>query len=177
MSIKREAAFHESGHAVAAFRSRFHRIVGPISLAEYGAGEVFISLSNSKLRAAGLPIDSSSQKIREVVEDLAVVLCAGLVAEQLAAKHDSSLKANPSCATPDHDLLRQQLSQAGLSKHFDLHEEAAKKILNDEWELVESLAAYLYSKISADPTEVIAFLEQQDQAAGASAQLSESPAE
>jgi len=162
MPIKREAAFHEAGHAVVAFRSRFHNIAGPISLEQYGAGESLISLSKSKLRAEGLPVDETSVKLPEVVEDLAVILCAGLIAEQLASKFDASLKANPSAAIPDHDLVREQLSRAGLSKNLDRHEEAARDILSHEWALVDSLANYLYSKMSLDPSDVIAFLEKED---------------
>ena len=81
MTIKREAAFHEAGHAVTAHRSRFHALVGPINLRQYGAGGIFVSLSKSKLQTAGKPTDASSQKDKEVAIDLAIILSAGLVAQ------------------------------------------------------------------------------------------------
>ena len=159
MAIKREAAFHEAGHAVAAHRSRFHNVVGPIDLAEYGAGVIYVSLSKQKLAASGKPIDPSVQKDREVASDLAVVLCAGLVAERIAEQREDGLKSNPTCAEPDHELLRQQLSMSGLSKKFDLHEQAAQKLLESEWQLVTALAELLLTRVSVDPVDVLAFIE------------------
>jgi hypothetical protein len=159
MTIKREAAFHEAGHAVAAYRSRFHNIVGTINLEEYGAGEIYVSLSKKKLVAGGKPTDQSAQKDKEVAADLAVVLCSGLVAERMAEKSETGLKANPKCAELDHELASQQLSGAGLSKKFDLHEAAAVRLLEMEWNLVTALADHLFGKVSVDPVEVLAFIE------------------
>lgn len=116
MRIKREAAFHEAGHAVAAHRSSFHNIVGPIDLGAYGSGEIYVSLSKAKLQAKGKTVDASSSRDKEVAIDLAVILAAGLIAERLAEENGLGVTANPECATPDHELLRQQLAYAGLSK-------------------------------------------------------------
>lgn len=159
MTIQREAAFHEAGHAIAAHRSKFHALVGPINLQQYGAGEVFVSLSKSKLQAAGKPVTVASQKDKEVVTDLAVVLCAGLVSERLAEER-AGLKANPNCAVPDHDLMKQQLVNAGLSARFDRHESSVRQMLESEWALVSSLADFLYQNVATDPTDVIEFIEQ-----------------
>ena len=142
MTIKREAAFHEAGHAVVAHRSKFHNIVGPINLEAYGSGETYISLSKRKLLANGKDAEPSAAKDKEVAADLAVILAAGLVAERLAESHEPGITANPECALPDHELMQQQLSGAGLSKKFDQHEGAAKQVLETEWKLVSSLAAY-----------------------------------
>jgi hypothetical protein len=85
--------------------------------------------------------------------------------ERLAAERIVTLRANPACAEPDHTLLRNQLSKAGLSRHFDRHEETARNLLSLEWPLLNSLASYLYSKVTVEPTDVIAFLEQASNAA------------
>lgn len=160
MTILREAAFHEAGHAIAARRSKFHDLVGPINLQQYGAGEIFVSLSKSKLRAAGKSVGLSSQTDQDVATDLAVVLCAGLVAERLAEEQIPGIKANPTCAKPDHDLVRQQLASANLSTHVDSHETVARHLLESEWSLLTSLANFLYDNVASDPTDVIGFIEQ-----------------
>ena len=161
MAIKREAAFHEAGHAIAAYRSRFHNIGGSINLQDGGAGEVNVALSKRKLQANGKPVDRlAAQLDKEIIIELAVVLSAGLVAERLAQEHVVGIKANPSSALHDHDFMRQSLAIAGLSKRFDRHEDAAKQILASQWDLVCSLATYLFEKQSVDSASVIAFIEQ-----------------
>lgn len=162
MTIKREAAFHEAGHAVAAYRSRFHNVVGEINLSAYGAGEIYVSLSKRKLTAEGKPADPSVQRDKEVAKDLAVVLAAGLVAERLAQERDGDLKANPMCAEPDYILMLEHLNAAGLSKKFNVHEEAAKAVLTGDWSLVNALATYLFSELRVDPASVHQFIEHWD---------------
>jgi hypothetical protein len=159
MTITREAAFHEAGHAVAAYRSRFHDVIGPINLADYGQGEIYVSLSKKKLATSGKSIDESAQSDKEVAIDLAVILCSGLAAERLAEKNDAELMSNPACAERDHLLAAEQLSGAGLSEKFDLHEQAATRLLENEWSLVTALAEHLHKKVSVDPGDVIAFIE------------------
>jgi ATP-dependent Zn protease len=159
MTVKKEAAFHEAGHAVIAHLSRFHAIIGGINLENYGAGEIFVSLSKTKLAANGKATDASSQRDKEVATDLAVVLSAGLVAEHIAESKDSNLSANPQCAEPDHELMKQQLEGAGLSKKFDRHEEAARKLLEDNWDLVNELAEHLFENQSVDAVYLRDFIE------------------
>ena len=159
MAIKREAAFHEAGHAIAAYRSKFHALCGPINLMNYGAGEIFISLSKSKLRAAGKSIDNSIQKDGEIVDDLATILSAGLAAEYLAEPKVDGFKADPACAKPDHDLIRSQLSNANLSVCIAQYESTAIKLLDSDWSLVTSLANYLYDNPISSPNGIIAFIE------------------
>jgi ATP-dependent Zn protease len=154
MTIKKEAAFHEAGHAVVAFQSRFHAIVKSINLENYGAGEIFVSLSKSKLQKEGLPADPSSQTSKDVAADLAIVLSAGLVAERPASLRDAKLTANARCAIPDYDLARQQLHNAGLSEELTQYEEVAKQVLSSRWEMVEKLASILFYEVTLD-TEII----------------------
>lgn len=159
MTIKREAAFHEAGHALAAYRSSYHNVVGPINLAAYGSGEIYISLSRKKLHAKGKTPDASAARDADVAIDLAVVLAAGLVAEQIAEVREQGIVANPECALPDHELLQQQLVQAGLSKKFNRHESTAAQFLEAEWALVHALADYLHANTSVMPADVTAFIE------------------
>lgn len=160
MTVKPEAAFHEAGHAVVAHRSSFHNIVGPINLAEYGSGEMYVSLSRAKLQAQGKAPNALAAKDKEVAVDLAVILAAGLVAERLAEVREQGIIANPECAAPDHKMLQQQLAESGLSKKFDRHEDAARQLLETEWPLVAALAAHLLERISVMPADVTAFIEQ-----------------
>jgi hypothetical protein len=160
MSVKREAAFHEAGHAVVAYRSRFHNIVGPINLAAYGSGEIFVSLSRTKLQTQGKTPTAAAARDKEVAVDLAVVLCAGLAAERLAECREPGIVASPECAVPDHELLRQQLAGAGLSQKFDRHEQAARQQLEAEWPLVLALANHLLEKTYVGAADVTAFIEE-----------------
>lgn len=82
-------------------------------------------------------------------------MVAGYVAEQIAVEFDKEIKPNIACAAPDHDLLRQQLAAAGLSKHFDYYEEQARAMLKAEWPMVEKVAHYLYERGGSDVDEVI----------------------
>jgi ATP-dependent Zn protease len=159
MTIKREAAFHEAGHAVVAHRSKFHSIEKSINLEAYGAGETSVSLSRSKLLAGGKIANASAERDKEVATDFAVVLCAGLVAERLAEVRENGITANQTCAIPDYDLMRQRLAIAGLSKRFDRHEAAAQEILESQWRLVSSLAAYLLERVSVESSEVKSFID------------------
>lgn len=155
MTIKREASFHEAAHAVLANLSKYHAIVGDINLQNYGAGEIFISLSKSKCAAGGKPQDASAQKDKDVAKDLAVVLCGGFAAEKIAAKIDASLNPNEQCATPDYQLAEQQLQMAGLSKKYDVYQAQANQILEANWKAVETLANYLFANTSADPQQIL----------------------
>ncbi len=91
MTIKREAAYHEAGHAVLAERSKYHRFLGPIILSNYGSGAADISLSTGRLQSAGKITDKSAAKDKDVAKDFAVILVAGFVAEQLASEKDKTL--------------------------------------------------------------------------------------
>lgn len=129
MTIKREAAFHEARHAIAAWKSKYHSLVGTISLADYGAGDTLVSVSKHKLQVGGKSLSTTIVEDPDVAKDFAVVLSAGLVAEQVAASKGENITANPQCAVPDHDLMKQQLAAAGLSKKFDKHEIVARQLL------------------------------------------------
>ncbi|OUJ14855.1 hypothetical protein HK27_13005 [Acetobacter orientalis] len=159
MTVKKEAAFHEAGHAVAAHLSKFHAILGGINLENYGAGEIFVSLSRRKLVANGKAADASSARDKEVVADLVVVLSAGVVAERIAEMKDSDLSANPQSAEPDHELIKAQLESAGLPEKFDRHEEAAKRLLEENWDLVNELAEYLFENKSVEVVDLLEFIE------------------
>jgi len=159
MTVKREAAFHEAGHAVVAHFSKFHAIVGRVNLGEYGAGTIHISLSKRKLSESGKNEGLASQKDKDVTADLAIVLSAGLVAERIAEEMEPGLSANPTCAEPDYQLMKQQLEGAGLSRKFDRHEKAAKKLLQDNWDLVRKLADHLFEKQSVEAVDLHDFIE------------------
>jgi len=159
MTIKREAAFHEAGHAVTAHRSRFHAIVGPINLADYGSGQAYVSLSKRKLLAAGKSVSQAAAVDREVAIDLAVVLAAGLVAERIAAGREAGLTPAPACAAPDHKLAAQILTGAGLPFDIASHEESAGLLLEQEWGLVTALAEHLLRHVSLDPLDDIDFMD------------------
>jgi hypothetical protein len=160
MTVELVAAFHEAGHAIAAHRSKYHAIVGSINLAMYGSGEIYVSLSKSKLRAGGKEVSPASQTDKDVAIDLAIVLSAGLVAERLAAGKVPNIVADPQCAQPDHALLKEQLVGAGLSENFDRYEATALALLEQEWSLLASLAGYLHKNIATASIDVREFIDE-----------------
>jgi hypothetical protein len=158
MTIKREAGYHEACHAVLAERSRFHRLVGPVNLAAYGQGEIYISLSKQKLSAAGKTPTAAAAQDPEVARDLALILVAGYIGEQIAATFDNSIVPNLDCAVPDHELARQQLSAAGLSEDLANFEVEAHDLLKAEWSRVQVVADFLLQKISVEPEDILPLL-------------------
>lgn len=158
MTIKREAGYHEACHATLAERSRFHRLVGAINLAEYGQGETYVSLSKQKLVAAGKPPTAAAAQDPEVARDLALILVAGYVGEQIAATLDNSIVPNLDCAAPDHELARQQLSAAGLPEDFSSFEIEARCLLEAEWPRVRLVADYLLQNVRAQPDDILPML-------------------
>lgn len=159
LSIKKEAAFHEAGHAIMAYFSDYHGLISGIDLKAYGAGDVYISLLKSKCAAAGLPQTPETAKRPEVAKDIGRILVAGLVAEKIAAERDKSLVPNPDCAVPDHNLLRQQLENAGLSKKFDLLESETCTVLKENWAIVEKLADFLFTNVTTNKDQVEAIID------------------
>ncbi len=158
MDIKKEAAFHEAGHAVMAYLATYHGLVAGIDLKDYGAGEIYVGLLKSKCVSAGVPATAETAKRPEVAIDLGRVLVAGLVAELIAAERDESLSPNPICARPDHDLMRQQLMNAGLSKKFDRLEVVTRRTLEENWSAVDELAEFLLIHKSADISQIEAII-------------------
>lgn len=94
----------------------------------------------------------------EVARDLGRILAAGLIAEQIAAERDNTLTPNPACAAPDHELIVQQLSRAGLSRKFDKLEADARAVLEENWIVVEALAKWLFQMTTAGYVEVNQFI-------------------
>ncbi len=159
MAIKMEAAFHEAGHAVAAYFSKFHKFLGPVTLAKYGQGEIYVSQCKSKFSVVGKNVGAASQRDKEVATDLAIVLCSGLVAECLAEEKNSNICPNPECAEPDRELMAKQLELAGLSKKFDRHQVSATALLEKNWVLVSELADFLFEKEVASGEDISSLIE------------------
>lgn len=162
LSIKREAAYHEAGHAVVASLAVYHGLAGPIDLKAYGAGSADIGLLKSKCALANVQAHEETAKLPEVAKDLGRILVAGLIAEQIASVHDNSIVPNAACANPDHEMLRRHLSNAGLSKKFDFLETESRKILEENWRAVEVLATMLYAQGSADLEQIKAAIQSAD---------------
>lgn len=130
--------------------------MGPINLLHYGAGDIYVSLSKGKCAAARKTADPRDP---EVATDLAILLCAGLVAEQLAHARDATIQPNPECAAPDHALLTQQLEAAGLPRELSQYEVEAKRRLESQWELLRDLADYLFREKVVEPEDVHEFID------------------
>lgn len=159
MSIKKEAAFHEAAHAVTAYYSKFHSLVHEINLMNYGAGEIFVSLSKSKCKAQGKFPTPETAKDEDVSKELAVILCSGYAGEQIATKYDSSLIPSRKAAGPDYQLAVQNLKAAGLSHKYDFHHDDARNILEQKWDVVNRLADHLFEVKSMTAEDIVVFIQ------------------
>jgi hypothetical protein len=160
MTIKREAAFHEAGHSIVAWRSTYHSLApGVIRLERYGAGEARVSLSRRKLESGGKVVSPTIMNDPDVVKDLAVILAAGLVAEEVAQGMGEHITANPSCAAPDHAFMKQNLAAGGLQMDIQIYESAARQILQREWSLLHDLANLLFNSGSLEAVDVAEFID------------------
>lgn len=159
-TIKREAAFHEAGHAIVACKSAFHSLAnGTIRLEKYGAGVAPVSLSRSKLREAGKVPSAAAVTDPDVAKDLAIILAAGLVAEQVAQSMGEHVTANSSCAAPDHAFMRQSLENAGLQSDIQNSESIARQMLQSEWPLLLRLANLLFDRGFVESVDVLEFIQ------------------
>ncbi len=158
MCIKKEAAYHEASHAVVANLSIFHSLVDQIDLKNYGSGETFISLSKRKLIAKGKSADSSNQHDKEVIIDMVVILCAGIVGEEIASEKHEAIIPDSTCSEPDKEFALELLQEAGLDDNLNIYNKSARKILVDEWDNVESLANALFQENSMLAIDVLDML-------------------
>lgn len=158
MGIKKEAAFHEAANAVAAYYSKFHSLVHEINLMNYGSGEIFVFLSRAKCLEQGKPATAQTAQDKEVSKELAVILCAGYVGEQIASEHDSSLVPSRNSSGSDYQLAVQNLKAAGLSHKYDLHHANARELLESKWQVVEALAEHFLQVKKESAENILEFI-------------------
>lgn len=154
MTIKLEAAYHEAGHIVAAYHSKFFDVVSGIHLSNDGAGEFLLSLSRSKCKGAGKADDETAQKDKEVAHEAVVILMAGYTAELIAKEKSCVITPHRPSADPDYDLAATFLQSAGLSHKTDRAEKEARAILIENWAMVETLATLAFKRKGLSWTEV-----------------------
>lgn len=154
-----EAAFHHAGHAVAAHLSKFHVLALPLRIDAWGSGEITAALSRRKLLAAEKIASTTARADPDVAESIAVILCAGLVSERLAAAHRISVTPDPARSSGDLQMARTELRQAGLSDDTQPHEDKAAALLASHWSRVQRLAERLVVAEELSPAEIAALLE------------------
>jgi hypothetical protein len=154
MTSKLAAAFHHAGHAVATDLSQYHVIARPLRLDAYGTGEVTAALSRRKLVAGDKFPGASSRTDPDVAASIAVILCAGLVSERLAAIQGAPIAPDPERSAGDFAMARAELAQAGISPSTEFFEEAATALLTQHWASVQRLAKRLESVEELTPEEI-----------------------
>jgi hypothetical protein len=158
MTSRLAAAFHHAGHAVATHVSEYHVLALPLRIDAYGAGEVTAALSRRKLAAGDKSPDASSRADPGVAASIAVVLCAGLMSERIAAARGASFAPDPERSTGDFAMARAELAQAGISSNTEPYEEAATALLTQHWTSVHRLAERLESVEELSPSEIATLL-------------------
>jgi hypothetical protein len=154
-----EAAFHHAGHAVAAHLSRYHVLALPLRIDAYGSGEVTAALSRRKLLAAEKVASADARADPEVAASIALILCAGLASERLAAERSVPLTPDPARSTGDLQMAREELRQAGLPDATEPHEDAAAALLAAHWPRVLSIAERLVVAEELSPTEIATLID------------------
>ncbi len=154
-----EAAFHHAGHAVAAHLSKYHTLALPLRIDVWGTGEVTAALSRRKLIEADKIATVAARVDPEVAESIAMILCAGLASERIAAQRDAPVKPDPKRSKGDLEMARAELRGAGLPDDTDPHEAAAAALLVVHWARVELLAERLAIAEVLTPAEIAALLE------------------
>ena len=154
-----EAAFHHAGHAVAAHLSKYHALALPLRIDAYGSGEVTAALSRRKLLAAEKIATAAARVDPEVAESIAVILCAGLASEQLAAARSVAVTPDPARSAGDLKMARDELRLAGLPDDTRPHEDAAAALLALHWLRVQAVAERLAVAEELTPAEISALLD------------------
>jgi hypothetical protein len=158
MTSKLAAAFHHAGHAVAAHLSKYHVLALPLRVDAYGTGEVTAALSRRKLVAGDKAPDASSRADPEVAASIAVVLCAGLMSERIAAARGASIAPDPARSAGDFAMARAELAQADISPITLPYENAAMALLTQHWTRVQRVAQSLESAEELTPSEIATLL-------------------
>lgn len=162
MSI-RSAAFHEAGHAVTAWNSKFHSISPcPVSVSDDGYGECFPILSKMKLVAGGKTPVLGVENDKDVVRDLALVLVAGRMAEQVLSEVDEEVRFDPTASNHDYGMLADKLRSAGLSQKTDLAEAEVVELLRRKWQVVTALANWFETERTVAGEDLYDWFERND---------------
>lgn len=154
-----DAAFHHAGHAVAAHLSKYHALALPLRIDAWGGGEVTASLSRRKLVAADKVATTAARVDPDVAESIAVILCAGLASERLAAERSLPISLDPARSHGDLEMARAELRGAGLPADTAPHEAAAAALLALHWARVQAIAERLAVAGELSPTEIAALLD------------------
>ena len=154
-----EAAFHHAGHAVAAHLSKYHVLALPLRIDAYGSGEVTAALSRRKLIAAEKIASAAARADPDVAASIALILCAGLAGERLAAEHSVAVTPDPARSAGDLKMARDELRQAGLPDTTQPHEDAAAALLAAHWPRVLALAERLVVAEELSTSEIAALLD------------------
>jgi hypothetical protein len=142
---KLAAAFHHAGHAVAAHLSKYHIVATPLRLDVYGTGEVVAALSRRKLAAAEKIASAAARADPDVAGSIAVILCAGLASEEIAAQMAVPLTPDPRRSVGDFEVADAELAHAGIAGGPQAYKDAATTLLTQHWRDVEKVAEHLLS--------------------------------
>jgi hypothetical protein len=141
MSSHRITAYHEAAHAVVAYLSQYHGLIGGLSLTSPETGDALIRLSRKKLLAAGKQVDNTALDDPEVRIDAAVIRLAGYAAEEhYASMHpDQDVEPNKSFSANDYAEARGLIGDAGVRRL----EPQVRALVSSEWAAIQALAAKL----------------------------------
>jgi hypothetical protein len=139
------AAFHHAGHAVAAHLSKYHVVAMPLRLDAYGTGEIVAALSRRKLAAAEKIPSDAARADPDVAASIAVILCAGLASEEIAASRALPLIPDPRRSVGDFGAAASELIHAGIADGTQPYKDAATTLLTQQWRDVERVAEHLLS--------------------------------
>ena len=117
------------------------------------------ALSRRKLIEADKIASVAARVDPEVAESIAVILCAGLASERLAAERRVRITPDPARSSGDLATARAELLGAGLADDTAPHEAVAAALLARHWRRVTTLAERLLFAEELSPAEIAALLD------------------
>ncbi|MFZ6732438.1 hypothetical protein ACO0LG_10985 [Undibacterium sp. Ji42W] len=148
------AAYYQAGIAVVAHHSKYHRVIGDITLLNFGSGETFISLSRSKCIENGMPPHEESKNDPDVSKDLAIILSAGTVAEHIGSESDANIKPSKNASGSEYMKAVEKIKNTEHSQKYDFHHANARLELEKHWDSVERLAQLLFKNTTATSEDI-----------------------
>lgn len=146
------ASHHEAAHAVAAYLSTYHGLLGNFSANADGSGDATVRLSRRKVTAAGIAL-LGAEDHRQVRREGAMIRLVGFAAEVRLASMGDSL-ADRSMSGNDYMEAERLIGQV----HVEEVAREAGEFVESQWDAIADLAIVLEERGVLDSVDVLDIL-------------------
>ena len=139
--MEKLTAIHEAAHVVTAYLSKYHFLLGQITLSSDTNGETFVSLSSKKINKEAKEATQSILQDPEIIEDVAVIYFAGLEAEKIYCEKNSST-VDSSFSMNDHNFVDNLIANANtpLTKTKDNLITITQELVRNNWATIDTIS-------------------------------------